>query len=223
MKRTRLTPDQRRAQLIELGVTMLSDRPLDQISVEDIADQAGVSRGLLFHYFASKHDFHVAIVRHTSREMLERTEPPEGLDPFSTLLVTLTSYVDYVVTESSSYVSLLRGTASGDPDMRAVFEDTRNRMVDRTLSQLPRLGLERTPEIVLAVRGWIAFTEEVTISWLREPAMEREDLIALLARALPAVVLPPDAASALLAEYPLARHGDVESTPDPFGAAAPVT
>ncbi len=53
VKRVRLSPEERRAQLIDLGVRMLADRPLEQISVEDIADQAGVSRGLLFHYFAS--------------------------------------------------------------------------------------------------------------------------------------------------------------------------
>ena len=60
VKRTRLDPAQRRAQLIDLGARMLAERPLEQISVEDIADQAGVSRGLLFHYFASKSEFHLA-------------------------------------------------------------------------------------------------------------------------------------------------------------------
>ena len=53
-KRTRLSPDERRAQLIDLGARMLAERPLEQISVEDIADQAGVSRGLLFHYWRPK-------------------------------------------------------------------------------------------------------------------------------------------------------------------------
>ncbi|MBM4721535.1 TetR/AcrR family transcriptional regulator, partial [Rhodococcus hoagii] len=34
-KRVRLSPEERRAQLIDLGVRMLADRPLEQISVED--------------------------------------------------------------------------------------------------------------------------------------------------------------------------------------------
>ena len=79
VKRTRLDPAQRRAQLIDLGARMLAERPLEQISVEDIADQAGVSRGLLFHYFASKSEFHLAIVRHSSEQMLQRTEPSESV------------------------------------------------------------------------------------------------------------------------------------------------
>ncbi|TSD46206.1 TetR/AcrR family transcriptional regulator [Rhodococcus sp. KBS0724] len=186
-KRTRLSPDERRAQLIDLGARMLAERPLEQISVEDIADQAGVSRGLLFHYFASKSEFHLAIVRHTSQQMLARTEPDETDDPIATLRSVLVSYVDYVTDNRTTYVSLLRGTASGDPQMREVFEQTRDIMAARTLDQLPTIGLPRTPQVELAVRGWIAFVEEATISWLRAPAITREELIELTVHALPAL------------------------------------
>lgn len=186
-KRTRLSPDERRAQLIDLGARMLAERPLEQISVEDIADQAGVSRGLLFHYFASKSEFHLAIVRHTSQQMLARTEPADTGDPIETLRSVLASYVDYVTENRTTYVSLLRGTASGDPHMREVFEQTRDVMAARTLDQLPTIGLPRTPQVELAVRGWIAFVEEATISWLRSPAISREELIELTVHALPAL------------------------------------
>lgn len=189
VKRTRLDPAQRRAQLIDLGARMLAERPLEQISVEDIADQAGVSRGLLFHYFASKSEFHLAIVRHSSEQMLQRTEPSESDDPMLTLRSVLASYVDYVTENRNTYVSLLRGTASGDPQMREVFEQTRDIMAKRTLDQLPKIGLTRTPQVELAVRGWIAFVEEATISWLRAPAIAREELIDLTVQSLPALAL----------------------------------
>lgn len=189
VKRTRLDPAQRRAQLIDLGARMLAERPLEQISVEDIADQAGVSRGLLFHYFASKSEFHLAIVRHSSEQMLQRTEPSESDDPMLTLRSVLASYVDYVTENRNTYVSLLRGTASGDPQMREVFEQTRDIMAKRTLDQLPKIGLTRTPQVELAVRGWIAFVEEATISWLRAPAITREELIDLTVQSLPALAL----------------------------------
>ncbi|OYD71483.1 TetR/AcrR family transcriptional regulator [Rhodococcus sp. OK302] len=186
-KRTRLSPDERRAQLIDLGARMLAQRPLEQISVEDIADQAGVSRGLLFHYFASKSEFHLAIVRHTSGQMLSRTEPTASDNPITTLRSVLASYVDYVSENRNTYVSLLRGTASGDPQMREVFEQTRDVMAARTLEQLPKIGLTSTPQVELAVRGWIAFVEEATISWLRAPVITREELIELTVQALPAL------------------------------------
>lgn len=167
---------------------MLSGRPLDQISVEDIADRAGVSRGLLFHYFASKHDFHVALVRHISRDMLDRTAPDENLDPFEMLRGTLVAYVDYVTERRDTYVSMLRGAASGDPDMRAVFEDTRTEMVERTVAHVPSIGIDPGPAVRLAVRGWVAFVEDITIAWLSDPALTREQFIELTVAALPAVV-----------------------------------
>ncbi|MGF7121053.1 TetR/AcrR family transcriptional regulator [Rhodococcus sp. TAF43] len=197
-KRTRLSPQERRAQLIDLGVRMLAERTLEQISVEDIADRAGVSRGLLFHYFASKHDFHVEIVRHTSAEMLDRTAPNLDLQPIEILRDVMASYVDYVSENRDTYVSLLRGTASGDPAMREVFEQTRAEMARRVVEQLPTLGIEPDARIALSVRGWIAFVEEATITWLRAPEISREELIELLVTALPAVALSSDMAAALL-------------------------
>ena len=74
-KRTRLRPDARRAQLIALGVDMLATRTLDELSVEDIATEAGISRGLLFHYFASKQEFHLEVARAAAQELIARTEP----------------------------------------------------------------------------------------------------------------------------------------------------
>jgi AcrR family transcriptional regulator len=197
-KRTRLSPQQRRAQLIELGTEMLADRPLEQISVEDIADQAGVSRGLLFHYFASKQDFHLEIVREASRSMIERTAPDPDLEPFEILRDSIANYVDYVSEKRDTFISLLRGTASGDPQMREVFEQTRTTMADRTLVQLAQLDVDVTPTIDLAVRGWIAFVEEATITWLRNPQITRDELIDLNVNALPAVALAPGMISALL-------------------------
>lgn len=197
-KRTRMSPEDRRAQLLELGARMLAERPLEQVSVEDIAGQAGVSRGLLFHYFASKHDFHLAIVRHTGADMLAHTEPDPALEPMDMLRVAVTAYVDYVSDNRTTYVSLLRGSASGDAEMREEFERTRTAMAERITTHLPRIGIEPDARTALAVRGWIAFVEEATISWLRDEQISREELIGLHVGALPAVALGATAAATLL-------------------------
>ncbi|AOW91994.1 TetR family transcriptional regulator [Rhodococcus sp. WMMA185] len=208
VKRTRLSPEQRRAQLIDLGEKMLAERPIEQISVEDIADQAGVSPGLLFHYFASKHDFHLAIVRHASDEMLDYTAADPAVeetgDPIRVLRSVLSSFIDYASENRACYVSLSRGTANGDPDMREIFEQTRVVMCERVLDQLRALGIEPTPAVALSVRGWIAYVEEVTITWLHNPLpnaqLSRDELIDIAAQALPAlaVAAAPEMAATLL-------------------------
>jgi AcrR family transcriptional regulator len=188
-KRVRLSPEARRAQLIELGVEMLATRTLDELSVEDIAQQAGISRGLLFHYFSSKQEFHIEVARAAAHELLRRTEPDPGLAPVEALRASLAAFIDYVEENPDNYTSLVRGAASGDADMRAIFDDTRARLAGRVIELVGDLGLSMGPRAELAVHGWVAFAEACVIGWLGSPAVDREQLLDLLAKALPALVL----------------------------------
>lgn len=197
-KRTRLSPEARRAQLVDLGTQMLAARSIDEVSVEEIADQAGVSRGLIFHYFGSKQGFLLAVVRHLSEQMIEATEPDPHLEPLAQLSQSLTAYLDYVTENRDGFVSLLRGSATGDAEMRQVFEDTRTALTNRVLERTPLIGIPRSPRVELAVRGWIAFVEETVITWLREPKLSRAELLELLNWALPALALSPQDALAML-------------------------
>jgi AcrR family transcriptional regulator len=188
-KRVRLSPEARRAQLIELGVEMLATRTLDELSVEEIASQAGISRGLLFHYFASKQEFHLAVARAAAQEMLDRTEPDRSLPLLEALQGALSAFVDYVEENPDSYKSLVRGAASGDAEMRAIFNDTRATLAQRIVDIVGELGFELTPRATLAVHGWVAFAEECVIRWIDEQAVSRDELLAMLTKALPSVVL----------------------------------
>jgi AcrR family transcriptional regulator len=188
-KRVRLSPEARRAQLIELGVEMLATRTLDELSVEDIAQQAGISRGLLFHYFSSKQEFHIEVARAAAHELLRRTEPDPALAPVEALRASLAAFIDYVEENPDNYTSLVRGAASGDTDMRAIFDDTRARLAGRVIEMVGDLGLSMGPRAELAVHGWVAFAEACVIGWLGSHAIDREQLLDLLAKALPALVL----------------------------------
>src|SRR3954453_10607219 len=112
-KRVRLSPQARREQLLELGVRRLTTRHLEELSVEALAEQAGISRGLLFHYFKNKQEFHRAVVQQAADDLLETTAPDFGLDPLPRLPQSLEHYVDYVRANYHAYISLVRGAASG--------------------------------------------------------------------------------------------------------------
>lgn len=188
-KRTRLDPAARRAQLIALGVEMLATRTLDALSVEDIAQQAGISRGLLFHYFASKQEFHTAVARAVAQEMLARTEPDTARPPVEALRQGLEAFIGYVEENPDNYKSLVRGAASGDADMRAIFDDTRSTMAGRVIGVVGQMGFELDPRAQLAVHGWVAYCEECTIRWIDGGSVERAALLEMLTKALPALVL----------------------------------
>ena len=186
--RTRLDPEARRAQLVALGLEMLSTRSLDQLAIEDIAAAAGISRGLLFHYFPSKRDFHEAVVRAAAADLLRCTEPDRSLPYIEQLRSGVESFVDYVVENRDSYVSLLRGAAGGDINLQAIFDETRSAIAARVIDGL---GAETVPyQVRLAVRGWVAFGEEVILGWLSEPdpLLDRAGLVDMVHDALVALV-----------------------------------
>lgn len=185
--RTRLDPAARRSQLVTLGLEMLSSRPLDQVVIDDIAARAGISRGLLFHYFPTKRDFHVAVVQAAADDLYTRTEPGSDLPRAERLRAGLEAFVAYVSDNREAYAALLRGAAGGDPALRQVLDATRSRFTARVLAGL---GMpEPAPARVrLAARGWVAFTEEATIDWLANGDLDRDELIGLLDDALASLV-----------------------------------
>ena len=121
-RRARLSTDARREQLVALGIEIFSERPFDEVSIDDIAAAAGISKGLLYHYFPSKRDFYVAVIRSAADEMQALTEPDPALVPRERLAAALERYLEYVETHARGYATVLRAGIGSDP---AVARDRR--------------------------------------------------------------------------------------------------
>ncbi|WP_327109925.1 TetR/AcrR family transcriptional regulator [Nocardia sp. NBC_01730] len=196
-KRVRMSPDERREQLITLGAEMLGDRAIEDISISEIAEQASISRGLLFHYFPTKQDFQLAIVRHANAELLQRVTPDRNLAVFEMLRDSIERYVEYVSDNRTSYLALLRGPTSVSPDLAPLADQTRDAIIGIILTEAPvSVDAADRPRLTLAMRGWIAFVEEATLTWLRTEPIPRADLIDLLAESLIAIASSVDPALA---------------------------
>ena len=188
--RTRLTPEQRRSQLLDLGVRLLATRSLDELSIDLLAEEAGISRGLLYHYFGNKHDFHEAVVRRAADDLILQTAPPAEGDPLERLLASVTAYVDYVLANYEGYVSLVRGASGGNETLRAIYEEARAVLSERIFTEDAQGDLiADTPHNRFLVRGWSAMTEELVVAWGADTAgVTREELLRIIAGSLPALV-----------------------------------
>ncbi len=188
--RTRLSPAERREQLLDLGVRLLAHRSLDELSIDLLAEEAGISRGLLYHYFGSKQAFHEAVVQHAADDLVAQTAPPVDGDPEERLRVSLTAYLDYVVANHEGYVSLVKAAAGGNESLRAIYEEARDALNSRIFRQDARSEiLPDTPVTRLVVQGWSAMTEALVLSWIDEPrGVTREQLLETLVASLPALV-----------------------------------
>jgi AcrR family transcriptional regulator len=188
--RTRLTPDQRRTQLLDLGVSLLATRSLDELTIDVLAEEAGISRGLLYHYFGNKQEFREAVVRRAVTDLVEQTAPPPGGEPLDRLLASVAAYVAYVETNYQGYVSIVRGAAGGNETLRQVYEQTRDALTDRIFTEDAQGEIiPDTPAARLMVRGWSAMGEEMVLTWVADPrGVTREQLLEALAASLPALV-----------------------------------
>jgi AcrR family transcriptional regulator len=191
--RTRLDPARRREQLLDLGVEQLSVRRLEDLSIDALADVAGISRGLLYHYFSNKRDFHLAVLRRMADQVFQITAPLEDLPPLEQLAGSLGAYVDFVTANREAYVSFVRAAAGGDEEYHQIYESARVALTDRIFVQaggdvLAELGTSDSPAVRLMVRGWAAMVEDVVLRWLDDDrGVSKPELLQMLAASLPQV------------------------------------
>lgn len=115
--RVRLDVDERRRQLVALGIELFSERTYDEVSIDELAQEAGISKGLLYHYFPTKRHFYVETVREAARQLLERTATAEGIEPLDRLRAGLDAYIEYVSKHGKPYHALLRSGVGADAEV----------------------------------------------------------------------------------------------------------
>jgi AcrR family transcriptional regulator len=175
--RLRRTAGDRRAQLVQIGLELLPTTPVQELTIDEVARRAGISRSLLFHYFATKREYYTAVTRAAADLMWEHLIPPPGTSPEDQVSGMLDRYVGWVETYRESHLAFVRGAAGGDPWVSDVYEETRGRLVDVALTALELPDDARRRQLVLA---WFAFTEDLVASWVQEPTMNRDELLELL-------------------------------------------
>jgi AcrR family transcriptional regulator len=179
----RLSIDQRRTRLLELGLQLFSQRPYDEVSTDDIALAGGVSKGLLYHYFANKRGYYVATVRELLARVVEATALPEGVPFEQAIRVALTRFVGCIRDNATLYRSLMRGGVGVDDEVQQLIESARHTLVRRVLE---RAGIrEAAPVQRVAFFGWAGFTESACLHWLdHEADMPEQQLVDMMLGAL---------------------------------------
>jgi AcrR family transcriptional regulator len=194
-RRARLTPEERRAQLVALGVAALAEQSLESLTIEQLAEGAGVSRGLVFHYFSSKLGLHREVVRTARDSMLRATEPVADLPPIERLRDTLTRIVQFVRDHRGTFYSLVRGAASGSPEVREVVVEARLAQAERLIEVFRELGAPDSELLHIALRSWVVFAEEVLVESAIDSDMSSREIVSFLERSAQAVAASVDRAS----------------------------
>lgn len=184
-RRVRLDNDSRRAQLLALARKAFSDRAYDDVSIDDLAKEAKISKGLLYHYFPTKRDLYVAGLSEIADELVAAVTATGGPAPIDRARAGLDAYLDHITRHQRAFVSLMRGGIGSDPEVAAVIDGVRAKMFETFLEDQPFAPLVKgDPRFETTVRGWIGFVEAATIDWCANPRLSREELRDLLVQIL---------------------------------------
>jgi AcrR family transcriptional regulator len=172
---TRLENDERRRRLLELGADLFTRHAYDEISMAQIAREAGISKALLYHYFPSKQDYFVATLASGAEELRARVEPDPGLPPAEALTAAIDAYLAWIEDNADAYAKLLQSAATV-PEVRELVEGVRTTTVERILAGIGAAE----PAARTAVRGWLWFMDGACLDWIAHRDLDRGQVLGLL-------------------------------------------
>lgn len=181
-RRKRLELDERRSQLLGLARRAFATKSYDEVSIDELSQAAGVSKGLLYHYFPSKRDLYVATVRAAAEQLWERTVPDPALPQREQLFRGVDGYLRYVEENAQAFVSLMQSGIGRDDEVHAIVDGVRQRFMDVTLE---RMGFSVVPPIARTlVRGWVGMVEATSVAWAEQHSVPREEILRVLVKTL---------------------------------------
>lgn len=185
---TRLDVDERRRRLLDLGAQLFTTHAYDELSMAGIARAAGISKGLLYHYFPSKQAFFAATLRDAAGELERLVQPDPLLPPAERLAASLDAYLGWVEENAGAYARLMRSVPA-IPDVREVVDRVRDATARTILDGLHPEG-PPPPGLRTAVRAWLWFADGAILDWLEHRDLARDELRDLLMRALWGAITP---------------------------------
>ena len=186
----RLDRDERRRQILQAAKSLFSTRGYDGVSTAEVAAEAGVARGLINHYFGTKRDLYVEVVR----EMVRVPPPPipeyvRDTTPEQRLAESVDAWLATVERNRETWLASMRAEGVGDPEIEAIFEEAREEVSDRMIAVLGLGPVESaTPELRAVLRAYGGLAESATVQWLQHGRLDREQLATFLTASLPHLV-----------------------------------
>ncbi len=188
--RQRLEPDARREQILARAIDLFGERPYAAVSTNDLAAAAGVTRGLLHHYFGTKRGLYLEVVREIL--FVPRLTLPEDVggavdDRIDACVDWL---LDMVSGHGKTFVAVAGAEGIGDdPEVERLLAEADDLAVTRLLTLVgiaPEVA--KTARVRSIGRAYAAMAKRAIREWVREGSLSRDDVHHLLARTLRALV-----------------------------------
>ena len=184
---TRLQVEERRRQLLAAGAELFAEHAFEEISMRQIAQAAGVSKPLLYHYFPSKIDLFKAAVAEAAAELQRAIEPSGEGQPAEQLAASLDAYLTWIEDNAKTWTKLMQSAATL-PEARELVEGFRARTMDMVLAGLTGRRSPR-PMLRTAIKGWLGYMDAAIMDWTEHKDVSRDALRDLLLAAFAAALM----------------------------------
>lgn len=176
--RVRLPPETRRRQILDAASDLFAGRPYEEVSTRELAEAAGVARGLINHYFGDKRELFLAVMRDSIVMPRGFLPDVDEFDLEQRARITIEWIMDAALSYGQAWVNA-SGTANllGDADVQAIVDDADDRAARLVLDAL---GLADSPELRFRLRAFAAMVKATIREWLRHESMTRDQTLDLL-------------------------------------------
>jgi AcrR family transcriptional regulator len=185
---SRLTPEQRREQIVESARPLFGERPFAAVSMSDVAQAAGVTRALVHHYFASKRDLYRAVIESLMSSLPAVVRTDLGMAPEQMVAANVDAALDFTFANRETMSAISQpGAFDHDPEVAVVIDRAHEALVDRVI--LNHTGsTDSPPELRLLIRTYLGLFQAATREWLIVGRASRETTHTLLTRTLLAMI-----------------------------------
>ncbi len=178
--RRRMAPADRRRALMLAALDLFNAKPYDQVSVDDIAAAADMSRPLLYHYYGGKLGVFLAALRQAAEELLTVVRAAAERSPETWLSSGLAAYLDQVEASPVGFTALMgHGGSPARDEGETISERLREDLLDLLLEGLRPSG--EPPMLRSVIKGWIGLVEVISRQWLQSGQPSRPELERILA------------------------------------------
>jgi AcrR family transcriptional regulator len=198
----RLSASERRDQILDTANALFSELDYADVSIEVIANSAGVTRGLVHHYFGGRKDVYVALLNRLGAVREEQLARPVGRSARARVADSVSRWLDWTEANRTIYLGTIApGEDIADPDVRREIADLVRRAIELLVDFHADIA-DDSPRLRYALECWTGLNRAATRRWLRGEAT-REATHELLASTLEHVLRTFGAPQAVVTEMRL--------------------
>ncbi|ATL68963.1 TetR/AcrR family transcriptional regulator [Nocardia terpenica] len=172
--RRRLTPDQRRAELLDVGAKLFAELPYDQVQMDQVAERAGISRALLYRHFPKKSALFAAIYQRAAEALQAEVHIDPDLPLADQVAAGLDAHLEYFATNRNTVLAANR-VLSGDPVVQAIVFGEHAAMHDMVLAAAGLTSQARGAMSAL-LTSWLMFVHTLCLEWLEHDSLTRDQV-----------------------------------------------